>query len=190
VSNPIPVPGEHECLFPEITVGDELVHLGVKPGTHVLNDCACGEGVVDAFEMSDIYLKETQAALDLLVVDRGMILFHWAPTARRKQIIRHGLRPSMRPATHASDWVAPYLCFGDTPKWAWLLSGNQNGSPSGEWDLWQVFVQNLTEPHVLPSYGDNGIHEIRTAYRVFKRHLWLTATRIKPDPTVNRRSTT
>ena len=183
-TSPIRCPGvaEHICTFQEVEIGaedvDEDEASALRPGMLVLAPCVCGENPLDALSMAEANLEQTQAGLDRLIVDRDMLLYHWAPTARRAQIIRYGLRPSMRPTTNASpEYLAPYVCLADTPKWAWLLSGNQHGSPCGEWDLWQVFTSNLTEPHVVPCDEENGIHEVRTMHRIYKRHLWLVGSR-------------
>lgn len=107
-------------------------------------------------------------------------LFHWAPTARRSGINRHGLRPLMR-ATVSTGWRAPYVCFADTPRWAWALSGGMRWTPTGDWDLWQTWLSDLGElPTIVPTdERQSGIYEVRTPHRVFKRHLWHVGTRTK-----------
>lgn len=172
---------EHECRFPEVVIGERDDDGPLTAGMQVLTPCECGGTPLDEINWYSNTLEATQKALDLLLVSRLMALYHWAPAARRKQIIRYGLRPKMRPTTNASpDWVAPYVCFGDTADWAWALSGAQRGSPSGEWDLWLTRADLLTEPHILPSSETNGIHEVRTEHRVWKRHLSYVGSRVKP----------
>lgn len=107
-----------------------------------------------------------------------MPLFHWAPTERRKQIIRHGLRPSMRGTTAADQsWRAPHVCFAESPSWAWALSGYFSPHIK-RWDLWQTYYGDLVEPKVIKTYDKQHIvHEIRTSHRVYKRALWLAGER-------------
>lgn len=178
---------DNACVFPEITIGDDTEPgSALTPGMVVLAPCErCGLPPQEALMWAETTLTETQHALDQLTADRDMLLFHWTPRARRKQITRYGLRPSMRPTTNAADdyYLAPYICLGDAPSWAWLLSGAQRGSPSGEWDLWQVWASKLTDMHVVPGdvrFAGNGIHEVRTEHRIYKRHLWLVGGRAKP----------
>lgn len=176
------------CVFDEVEIqpGDFEDGDVLQSGMKVLVPCkGCGTTPLIELEWYAETLESTQSALDKLLVDKDMPLFHWAPVARRKQIIRYGLRPRMRPATHLGDladgWRAPYICFGDDPAWAWALSGGQRGATPGQWDLWQTYASRLTDPHVLPGYVENGIHEVRTEHRVYKRHLKLVAHRTK-DP--------
>lgn len=108
-------------------------------------------------------------------------LYHWSPVARRKQIIRYGLRPGMRPCIQTPGWKAPYICFADTPSWAWALSGDLRWAPSGEWDLWMVWSNRLISPRIYKSKErPSGIQEVRTDHRVFKRDLWYVGSRMKP----------
>lgn len=108
-------------------------------------------------------------------------LYHWAPTERRKQITRYGLRPSSRPTTNMA-WRAPYVCFADTPSWAWALSGGMSWTPEGEWDLWQTSLSELGPDVVVIPDQDrwSGVYEIRTLNRVPKSRLWLAGHRAKP----------
>lgn len=110
-------------------------------------------------------------------------LFHWAPAERRKQIIRRGLRPSSRPTTNL-EWRAPYVCFADSPSWAWGLSGAMNWAPAGEWDLWQTSLDVLPVPVTVVPNPDrwSGAHEVRTPDRVPKSLLWLAGHRTKLPP--------
>lgn len=111
-------------------------------------------------------------------VDRA--LFHWAPATRRLQIKKYGLRPQMR-ATMNVGWKAPHVCFADSPSWAWALSGSMNWAPSGLWDLWQTNLSWLGRPMVIPSEDrPSGIYEVRTEHRIWKRHVWMVGSRMKP----------
>jgi hypothetical protein len=110
-------------------------------------------------------------------------LFHWAPTPRRRQIDRYGLRPGMRPTISTPGWRAPYVCLAETPSWAWALSGqrHEDAAEPGSWDLWQVDVNGLTGA-VIPTYDDDHQwHEVRIHERIHKRRMWRVASRLIPD---------
>lgn len=168
----------HECAFPEVVIedanddGDPL-----RPGMRILIPCSCGDTPLDAMELLHTHLAETQAAI--LALEPFRFLFHWAPTARRKQIIRYGLRPGMRSTTSSERMGAPCICLADSPSWAWALSGGMSWTPSGSWDLWQTSLDRLTDPVVLATNErPSGMYEVRTEHRIFKRDLWLVGSRI------------
>lgn len=192
------VPGHGECapepcVFPEVTIGaDDCEPDGpLRAGMNVVLPCeGCGTPPLSELEWLNGTLEETAAAFDALVVDKVMPLYHWSPAARRKQIVRRGLVPGMRHATHTEGlrqpdgtmWRADYLCFGDDPAWSWALSAGQRGATVGEWDLWQTYSDRLVDPWVLPAADlRNGVHEVRTRSRVYKRDLRLVASRMR-DP--------
>lgn len=173
----------HQCVYPEVKIGTDLadgqlLHVGDR----ILTPCRdCGATPRDELDWYTDTLDQTERAFTRLALDRGMSLYHWTPTRHRKGIIRHGLLPHRRPTTHASpSWRSRYICFGDTAHWAWELSGAQRSAPAGDWDLWATRLSDLTEPRILPCDDVNGVHEIRTEHRVYKRHLWLAGTRTKP----------
>jgi hypothetical protein len=179
-----PVPdGEHACVFDEVIIEDGDYEEGdpLQPGMKVLKPCTCGETPMDHMELLYNHFDEAQRALKQVEPSRP--LYHWSPTSRRKQIIRYGLRPYMRPnTTMGEDWghKAPVVCFADTPSWAWALSGAMRWTPTGEWDLWQTFLEDLIDPVILASdERPSGIYEVRTEFRVYKRFLWLVGTRTK-----------
>jgi hypothetical protein len=171
----------HRCTFPEITVGSTLdPDDPLQPGMHVLAPCECGETPLDHMDWLETHNTELDAAI--INVEPRRALFHWAPATRRRQIIRYGLRPNMRATTSSNDegWRAPVICLADTPSWAWALSGGMPYTPAGVWDLWQTSLDELTDPVVLPSTDRaSGIHEVRTEHRIYKRNLWLVASREK-----------
>jgi hypothetical protein len=109
-------------------------------------------------------------------LEHDVPLFHWSPAVRRKQIIRHGLRPRQRPVTSSHDFRQPVVCFAESPSWAWALSGDFHPEVS-LWDLWQTSLRSLTDPILMPSYDSHRWHEVRTEHRVFKRDLWLVGQR-------------
>ncbi len=167
----------HVCVFDEVEIGEDDGPL--KAGMKVLIPCGiCGDTPADYLGVLES--EHEQAGKALLAAKPFMILFHWSPRARRKQILRYGLRPWCRPS--AATCRAPFVCFGDSPSWAWALSAEMHWAPAGEWDLWQTTLDRLTDPVVLASEDRlSGIHEVRTEHRVFKRDLWHVGTRAKPS---------
>lgn len=173
---------DHDCTFPEVEIlpaDDDDEQGNLKAGMKVLAPCpSCGETPLDHMDWLQAHADEALAALDAAEPRRA--LFHWAPAARRKQILRYGLRPSMRCTTASGDasFKWPVVCFADSPSWAWALSGGMRWTPRGEWDCWQTAMDVLTDPVILP--GPNrasGIYEVRTTHRVYKRDLWYVGTR-------------
>lgn len=139
----------------------------------------CGETPLDHLGWLEAHAQEATDALAAAEPRRA--LYHWAPSARRKQITRYGLRPRMRSTTATGVMRAPCVCFADSPSWAWALSGGMRWTPGGAWDLWQTTMDLLTEPVVLPGRDRaSGIYEVRTEHRVYKRDLWYVASRAKP----------
>lgn len=164
---------DHECTHPEVLVANDDGDLAV--GMAVLVPCPrCGETPLDHVAWLSSRAEEaTKALLEAMPV---RILYHWSPAARRKQIIRYGLRPRSRGTT--STVVTPVICLADSPSWAWALSGEQRHSPAGEWDLWQTRLDAIEDPIVLPGRDRlSGIYEVRTEHRIFKRNLWLVGSR-------------
>lgn len=100
-------------------------------------------------------------------------LYHWSPTARRKQIIRYGLRPGS--VSSCRLWKPPYVCFADSPLRAWSLIGRFR--PEIEhWDLWWTTSAAVSGYEIIP-YDNNEPKEYRVYERVFKRDLWLVGSR-------------
>lgn len=171
---------QHDCEFPEVEIlDDDYEHL--NKGDRILAPCSCGERPLDALALSDMHLREAHAAIVQMEPTRP--LYHWAPTARRGQIIRYGLRPRMRPTVTIGDhdtYRAPYVCFGDTPSWAWALSGEMSFAPAGSWDLWQSLLDRMTDPVIIAAeHRPSGIYEVRVEHRVFKRDLWFVGSRVR-----------
>lgn len=101
-------------------------------------------------------------------------LYHWAPSTRRKQINRYGLRPG----SISSDrlWKPPYICFADSPRYAWQLIGRFRPMIR-EWDLWWTTSGAASPMEMIPC-DDGRPREYRVYHRVFKRDLWLVGTRL------------
>lgn len=103
------------------------------------------------------------------------VLYHWAPTARRKQITRHGLRPSSRSVDGL--WKPPYVCFSDNPSLAWSLSGRFHPEIT-PWDLWMTWSDVPAGYEALPfDGGAAGVKEYRVYERIYKRNLWRVGSR-------------
>lgn len=170
---------QHECGHQEVLIEKSDEDGNLKVGMLVLLPCSvCGETPRDTLEFEQARSAELSAAL--LAIDPDRPLFHWAPAARRKQIVRYGLRPSMRATTTTGQLGAPCICLGDSASWAWALSGGMRWTPGGEWDLWQTTLGCLTDPVVLASdTRKSGIYEVRVEHRIFKRDLWYVGSRFK-----------
>lgn len=100
-------------------------------------------------------------------------LYHWAPTTRRKQITRYGLRPG----SLSSDqlWKPPYVCLAEGPLLAWQLIGRYRPLIH-EWDLWWTTSDAAAPMEMIPS-DDGQPREYRVYHRIYKRDLWLVGTR-------------
>lgn len=171
-------PPTDDCSYDEVIV--EADDGPLRAGMRVLVPCSCGETPYD--EVARLIRDAANLQDAILALSPYRELFHWAPRARRKQIIRYGLRPRMRTTatTGLDGWRAPWTCFADSPSWAWALSGDQPNAPAGDYDLWVTSLDRLVDPIVCESADrPSGMHEVRTRERVFKRDLWLAGTRTK-----------
>lgn len=113
-------------------------------------------------------------------MDEPMILFHWSPSSRRKQITRRGFVPG----SWSTDrlWRPPFVCFATNPELAWVLSARTSrGQLVNEWDLWAVSSDDLEGfEEITDTYPDTGrsyVKEYRVYHRVMKRHVWFVGTR-------------
>ena len=169
----------HECEYPQFLIEKSDEDGNLRAGMQVLVPCECGETPLDHLEFMQRHLTELQEAL--LGYQPYRPLYHWAPAARRKQILRYGLRPGMRPTTSDGGMGAPCVCLADSPSWAWALSGQQRSHPpGGEWDLWQTYLDRLTDPLVLATEErPSGLYEVRTEHRIYKRDLWYAGSRVR-----------
>lgn len=172
----------HDCSFPQVKIETvEATDDPLQPGMQVLLPCeVCGETPRDYMDWLETHVAELDAVI--LGTEPRRALYHWAPTTRRNQIIRYGLRPNMRATTSTNDegWRHPVICLADSPSWAWALSGQMPYTPAGQWDLWQTALDQITDPLVLPSLDrSSGIHEVRTKHRIYKSSLWLVGGRTK-----------
>jgi len=164
---------DHDCVFNEVEIEEDDGPL--KAGMRVLIPCHCGETPYD--HMGVLEMEHDEASKALAAVEPFRALYHWAPTDRRKQIMRYGLRPSMRRTL--SSVRVPYVCFADTPSWAWALSAGIRDDIA-QWDLWQTSLDRLDSPTILGTPDrSSGIFEVRTPERVYKRNLWFAGTRAR-----------
>jgi hypothetical protein len=104
----------------------------------------------------------------------GFALYHWAPTSRRGQINRYGLRPG----SLSSDrlWRPPFTCLADGPLAAWNLIGRYRPAIP-EWDLWWTTSTAAGDFEGIPN-DDGSWREYRVYHRIFKRDLWMVGTRL------------
>jgi len=115
---------------------------------------------------------------DALASRDGDIWFHWSPTSRRKSITRKGLIPG----SYSTDrlWKPPHICLAESPRVAWSLSGAMHrGAEHESWDLWEVWTHDLKGYEVLMYDSGTHIKEIRVFERVYKRDVWLVASRMR-----------
>lgn len=171
---------EHECQFSDVEILESDEGDILKKGDHVLGPCQeCGETPFDHLDFLEA--RNVELEKSLLAVQPYRPMYHWAPRARQKQILHYGLRPSMRPTTNiAEGFKAPYICFADSPSWAWALSGEQRHAVSGEWDLWMTWLDDIKEPIVRATPDrPSGLYEVRTVHRVYKSKLWYVGSRVK-----------
>lgn len=171
---------DHNCEFPEIEIEEADADDNLKAGWKVLVPCpVCQTSPYDHIQFVENRCDELQNSL--LAVEPFRQWYHWSPKARRTQILSYGLLPSRKStSTEGLDYKAPYICLGDSPSWAWALSGGMKHTPKGEWDLWMTWQDKITDPKVM---GDperhTGIYELRTEHRIYKRDIWYVGSRLK-----------
>lgn len=106
-------------------------------------------------------------------------LYHWAPTERRRSIERLGLVPGKPPTVSSPGWRAPFVCLAENPYWAWQLSGAMRPEIAS-WDLWQVALADGHEIRRVRNFDvapGRRYYEWRVYDRIYKRGVWLVATR-------------
>lgn len=108
-------------------------------------------------------------------MSRPFMLYHWAPVARRRSILRHGLVPGKRSVD--GSWRPPYLCFAKFPTVAWALSATHS-RVRGEWDLWCVWSDRVGL-YITRNATRTQWHwtEYRSKRRIAKAHVWHVGTR-------------
>lgn len=110
-------------------------------------------------------------------------IFHWSPTARRGQINRYGFRVGMWSVDRV--WRPPCTCWANSPSLAWALSGRIH-SEIPSWDLWQCWSDVPKGMEAMIDYrgvgarsGEYYVKEYRVYERIYKRDVWLVATRVQ-----------
>lgn len=98
------------------------------------------------------------------------LAFHWAPTARRKGILRRGLVPGSRSRNGA--WRPPFVCMSRDPAYA-LGSTDAQVAVTEPMDLWQLDLAEVD----LPREEFDRHDEMRFYERIPARYLTLLATR-------------
>lgn len=109
------------------------------------------------------------------------MLYHWAPTERRVEIIQKGLRTYSKPTVQSGRLRWPYICCGFTPSGAWGLSGDfmrdrETQDPIDEWDLWQVTLPEMAHWEIRNDFGPK-MQEIKVFTSVPADHVWWVAQR-------------
>jgi hypothetical protein len=105
----------------------------------------------------------------------NVMLFHWSPKSRRKQILRYGLCPNK--LSRDKLWKTPFVCFAPSPSLAWGLSGALSRK-NNEWDLWMVWLDRVQKTYEkLFDDRDNTVKEYRIYERLYKRDIWYVGTR-------------
>jgi hypothetical protein len=122
-------------------------------------------------------------------------LYHWSPRNRLARIKRLGLLPGqqndMGPVFHheglspdfpgyddvvaAGEFRQDKLCFSLDPATAWNYSHGAWDN-FGTFDLWQLWLEDTDEVHVLPAWGAR-IVEVRVANPIPYKRLHLVGER-------------
>lgn len=110
------------------------------------------------------------------------LLYHWAPTSRRKSILNMGLCPGKK--SRCGLWKPPYVCFTKSPSLSWGSSADMGITGKVEdFDLWMVWSNCLGGYELLPEYK-GGMREYRVYHRIKKSLIWYVGTRtFKPRAT-------
>jgi len=107
-------------------------------------------------------------------MSKPLLLYHWSPRIRRKQIIRYGLRPGS--LSRCGEWKPPHICFGASPSFAWASVMVTAGKEKQEWDLWMLRtdrLNNIVQERMDWSDG----REYRIYDRIYKKDIWYVGSR-------------
>ncbi len=107
---------------------------------------------------------------------RNFLLYHWAPVERRASILKRGLLTRQAHTAHSPGWQAPYLCFSDSPSYAWALSAGTQKTIK-EWDLWMVWSKTIPDLYYRGDEVGRNPAEYRTKKPVSRTRLWHVGTR-------------
>lgn len=102
------------------------------------------------------------------------MLFHWAPSTRRKGIGRYGLVPGKQSV--CKGWKPPFVCYALNPESAWQMSGDIHPEIP-EWDLWATHSDHIPRGWETLPYDDMTPKEVRIYDRIPGTSLWFVGTR-------------
>jgi hypothetical protein len=105
------------------------------------------------------------------------VLYHWAPSDRRKEILNEGLKLFSEPTFHRGIHNAPYLCFAYSPSAAWSISVGAIHLEVEGWDLWQVTLPTGADVRPNTYFEGQNTPEIRTYTPIPADHIWYVASR-------------
>jgi hypothetical protein len=112
---------------------------------------------------------------------RPFPLYHWSPTERRKSILREGLKTHK--LSRCGQWRPPYICFSDSPSWAWGASGDLGKNKGEQWDLWMVWTDKLDAYEELSIGSSSGKPtEFRVYHHIPKSKIWYVGSRMASRP--------
>ena len=98
------------------------------------------------------------------------LAYHWAPTAKRKGILRRGLVPGSR--SRNGLWRPPFVCLSRNP--AYAIASSEAQVPIAEsMDLWMLDLDDVDLPREEFDWHD----EMRFYERVPTRFLTLLGSR-------------
>lgn len=109
---------------------------------------------------------------------KPFLLYHWSPSSRRAAIQREGLVIGSPVVIHSAEgWTPTYLCFSDSPSFAWGYSGALS-NVAEDWDLWQVWSDSIPGGVFIRSdHVGCRPAEYRAKSSIPKDKLWFVATR-------------
>lgn len=106
---------------------------------------------------------------------KPFIIYHWSPRRNRASILMHGLTPYKPAIRH--DFKPAYICFSNSPSYAWALSPAINRQIFTTWDLWMTW-SNVTSK--LTRCRFNALphaQEYRVTEAISPRKIWFVGTR-------------
>lgn len=113
-------------------------------------------------------------------MSRPFMLYHWAPSERRKSILRYGLCPKKKSKDNL--WRPPYICFSRYPNLAWALSATHSNIKG--WDLWCCWSDEVGKGYETLNNAripkdQWWMIEYRVYDRIKKSKIWFVGTRKK-----------
>ena len=104
-------------------------------------------------------------------------LYHWSPRCRRETILREGLRLFSDPSIQGIPFG--YLCFGITPRAAFVLSVETIDAVEmdDDWDLFEVRVSEDDQIRFIMSGCGAEIYEVRAFNSIPADRLFFCGSR-------------